>query len=309
MSPASNLSASWACSALASASALAFASASRLGFRFCLRFGKRLLPLGLRLGLGDPLRLGFRLGLGFRLVACASAFALRLGFSARLGFRGLGFGLRLGVLALDQLGEVFALRRRRGRRLGLFLGSRCGSAASRPLVDAAAAEPARADPGPDAAAGTAAEPRLRPPCRPTFVSAGRFGGAGTSRLRLAGIALLSLFGDAVGARLRLRLNLPWRSVSPLVISENWLSVTISTGMPSWASGNFCAAKANSAAARIAAWRGAETQKPGSDRLNFSATPRFAAPSIAAYRWSGSVTSATRLKPAPVTIAITWATRP
>jgi hypothetical protein len=78
-------------------------------------------------------------------------------------------------------------------------------------------------------------------------------------------------------------------------------VTISTGMPSWASGNCWDAKAKSPAERIAAWLRPETQTPGSDRLNFKATP---CPRLRPYRWSGSVTSATRLKPPPVTIDIT-----
>ena len=54
-------------------------------------------------------------------------------------------------------------------------------------------------------------------------------------LVLAGILQLGLVGDALGAGLRAAGALA--VVSPLVIWESWLSVMISTGMPSCASGN------------------------------------------------------------------------
>ena len=58
--------------------------------------------------------------------------------------------------------------------------------------------------------------------------------------------------------------------------------------------------------RIAACVAAEIQTPGSLRLTSSLGRRTrAAPQF----WSGAVTSATFLKPPPVTIAITCATRP
>ena len=205
MSPASNLSASLGLLLrLSFRVGLGFRLGPRLGFRFRLRFGKRLLPLGLRLGLGFSI--GFRFGLSLRF-----APAPRLSPAPRLQrapwlprpglwpaprrprARSAWRGLRASAASGRRLGFWLRLALRLGRFRGLWSTRRLRSRLE--LSSPAAA--AGIGGGAAASAGLSS----------TFGFGGALGRSGRVALRLAGIALLGLVGDAVGARLRRRLDL------------------------------------------------------------------------------------------------------
>ena len=277
MSPASNLSASLGLLLrLSFRVGLGFRLGPRLGFRFCLRFGKRLLPLGLRLGLSFSNGFRFGLSLRFRLapplspaLPFAFASAQRAPWLPRPGlwpaprrprarpawrapprFGGSGPAARVFPrLALGSAGF-----RASGRRGG------CGAGSSSIQTGRSGGD------GGGAAASTGlSSPSLR---------RGRLGGAGASRCASPGSRSSACFGDAVGARLRLRLCLLGALLAARDLGDLALG-DISTGMPSWASGNFLRAKAKSRRGEDRRMRArAETQTPGSDLSNFKATLRL-----------------------------------